>query len=124
MFAGCFIWQAAVQIRDGHVIEVARADGGPLATCAWNMRLECSLPTKTRVISALVILCVLTYCVMFVWYLIRVALHLRRQLYQRYRLMHQLFQMQARSPLQCHRTLLTPLALLVLCCSLRRLHAM
>ena len=58
-----------------------------------------------RVATALVAAGALAYCGMFVWYLLRAWLFLRKQLYQKYRLTHQLLQMQVRPLLPAPRRL-------------------
>jgi hypothetical protein len=65
-------------------------------TCKWGDPLECSAHTPLLVGSVLWLLLSTSYCVWFVWYLVKTNRQLKRRLYQRYRISNLLLQLQVR----------------------------
>lgn len=91
--AGALLWLLREQLRHAHALRIVHGGAG----CAWGAALECRGRKSTFVATVLLAATSLVYVAAYFSYLLVLALQLRRQRYQDFRLAHQLLQIEARA---------------------------
>lgn len=87
------VWPAVRESQTGNLFNVTFPEG---STCKWGGRMQCSSSIHVQLPMGFLLGVVVVYGAMYYVYLARASLQLSRRLYQRFRVLHLVLQLQVR----------------------------
>eukprot|EP00892_Ulva_mutabilis_P004926 jgi/Ulvmu1/2805/UM142_0003.1 len=92
-FTAVIVWAAIMAMEDGRTMHTRLNDGD---SCAWGVRLECSITIAMQTASTVTYVCVGLYFFVYAAYLRRGYVQLRKEQYQKFRLPNLVLRFQMR----------------------------